>query len=428
MSDVAPFFSLVYKGKMMETCIDFIQQSPTSWHACESMKKMLRKAHFQELDEKKPWNISSGKSYFVQRGASLAAFTLPKQKIEHSVFFTSHTDSPSLRLRPNADSEKEGHQLLHFEVYGAPILPSWLGRAVTLAGKVVVENKKGQIESKLVHLTEHPIVFPYVAYHLDRQVNDSFSVNKQQHLIALAGRGEEKIMQTLGELGTILHHELYCVPCSVPTMIDHSLMLSYRLDNLVSMFAAFEALTKCKGQQHRLIMSLAWNHEEIGSETQEGACSNFYEAIMARIFEKQQMTVEDTLCAQAASFALSVDVAHAWHPNFPEKSESQHPVMLGEGVVVKVNAQQRYMSDPDVTARVRQVLENKDVPYQLYSHRNDIGCGSTVGPIHAAISGVRTLDVGMPVLSMHAAEEIAHADDIQALVNTLKLSAEEVLL
>jgi len=412
----------------MKSFIDFVQQSPTAWHACETTKCMLQKAHFQELDERKKWDLVPGKSYFVQRGASLAAFILPEQKIGNSVFFTSHTDSPSLRLRPLAGFSKDGHNFLKFELYGAPILPSWLGRGVMLAGKVIVQTDTGHLESKLVHLKNHPFVFPYVAYHLDRQVNDSFSVNKQLHLTALIGKDEDDFSGWLKSLGHIVHHELYCVPLAEPTPIGKDLLLSYRLDNLVSMYAAYQALIASKSQNNRLIMSLAWNHEEIGSETQEGACSNFYENILERLCEKQQMTVEEKLCAQAASFAISIDVAHAWHPIFPEKYEETHPVMMGNGVAVKINAQQRYMSDPNVVAHVVQCLKRNKIPFQYYSHRNDIACGSTVGPIHAAISGMPTVDIGAPVLSMHAAEEIVHRQDIISLIDLLKRSAEEVLL
>ncbi len=408
----------------MSSLIDFIEQSPTAWHACHTAKMMLKQAGFEELDEKKRWDIRLGKRYYVQRGASLCAFVMPKKKIERLCLFTSHTDSPSLRLRPHGESQKDGYSLLHFEIYGAPILPSWLGRALALAGKVIVKNKNGTLESKLVHIQEKPFVFPYVAFHLDRTVNDSFSVHKQAHFHAIVGTEEESLEAHIQKIaGDVIHQELYAVPLAVPTRIGKEMIVSYRLDNLVSFFAATECIHKVQSHPTKLVMSVSWNHEEIGSETYEGASSSFVQDVMNRIYGMQKIDVEDRSIIQASSLVVSLDVAHATHPNFAEKSDPHHPVTMGDGVAVKIHANQKYTSDAEVVAEVVSLFKQHDIAFQYYSHRNDSVCGSTVGPIYAALSGIQSMDIGAPVLSMHAAEELVNEHDVETLIQALAVIA-----
>lgn len=216
--------------------MDFLQKSLTPWHTCFEISKAFMAAGYGQLEESTPWKLLKSKGYFVQRGGSLGAFLLPKKKPRRAVIIACHTDAPCLRLKSKGQFEREGLQLLQFEPYGAPILPSWMGRPLVLAGRLFTREKGGKIASTLVAFEDQPFVIPYLAYHLDRKVNESFSCSKQENLIAIIGKKLELSKKE------IVHSELFAVVADAPTILGGSLILSARVDNIISCYSALESL------------------------------------------------------------------------------------------------------------------------------------------------------------------------------------------
>lgn len=395
---------------------ELLQNSLTPWHTCFEISKAFMAAGYSELDETTPWKLQKSKGYFVQRGGSLAAFLLPKKKPTKAVMVAAHTDAPCLKLKSKGEFERDGLQLLQFESYGAPTLPSWMGRSLVLAGRLFIREKGGKISPVLVAFKDQPFVIPYLAYHLDRKVNESFSCSKQESLVALVGKKLELSTKD------IVHSELFATVADAPTALGGSLILSARVDNIVSCYSALDSLLTSKVSEDAVLVSLFLNHEEVGSETQEGAASTFVQDILERIWDKMEFTVEEKFCFKASSKVVSVDVAHAEHPSYPDKSDPRSPARLGNGICIKPNAQQRYAQDGDFLAESCSLWRQGQVLVQSYSQRNDIPSGSTLGPILAAKIGIKCIDVGIPILSMHAAEEIFDEKDSESLTSALKLT------
>lgn len=399
------------------------------------MSQRLQKAGFCELIEGEKWTLKKGGSYFVQRNqASLIAFHLPKKKMEEGIIIGAHTDSPCLKVKPNGESEKNELILLNFEVYGGPILASWFNRDLILAGRVFYKSSKGKgaIESRCVCLDKHPIMIPQLAIHLNRDVNEAgFVLNKQEHLTAIACSKSEYegssylkyiLQKELGAKAEILHYELFAIPFEEPRFLgaNGELMASFRLDNLASCQAALDALLSAKPQDNKLLMTAFWNHEEVGSESSEGAASSFFSDTIERIAFHLDMDTEAFLRFKANSFTLSIDVTHATHPNYEEKHDLRHKVFLGKGLCLKTNAQERYTSHGEIVSKLIALWQEKGIPFQTYVSRNDIPSGTTIGPIHAARTGIRSMDIGIPLLSMHASRELIHRDDQKSMTQALQ--------
>lgn len=392
----------------------YVDSSPTAWHACSQSVAILKKAGFTALDEQKPWNIKSGASYYTLRNdGSLIAFIMPQKKPAKAHVVVAHTDSPGLRLKPQGEYEQEGCTLLHFEVYGSPILPTWIGRDLYLAGRVFFEHK-GVIESALIECKDKPFIIANLALHLDRQVNDTgLAVKKQDDLSAIVSSQAAPFLAPLLKKlvkGQLLHHELFAVPCEDARImgVDGELLASPRLDNLASCLSSLEALCRQKASADTLKIVALFNHEEIGSTTQEGAASTFFDDVLERICS---LTKEEYACFKAKSSTISCDVGHALHPTHADRHDARHPVYLGEGPIVKTNAQCRYVTDALLASQIVQCWNKKKIPFQYFSARNDIPCGSTIGPIHAAKTGFKTIDMGIPLLGMHACREVININD-----------------
>ena len=411
---------------MSHFLISLIQNSPTPWHACRAAAVAFDLCGFQMLSETVPWKLRTGKKYVVTRnGSSLIAFAMPKKTPTSAHIAAAHLDSPALKLKPNGVEEKEGLALFHLEVYGAPILASWVGRDLFFAGRLFYREKNGHVANTLIALPELVVQIPHLAIHLDRQVNDTgLILQKEEHLIALGPSLGEKGFQKLLEKklpkeAELLYSELYAVPNESPDRIGMSSRWasSYRLDNMSCSGAILEAFIEQEASDDILKMAVFWNHEEIGSQTQEGAGSSFFSDILQRITAS---TKQDYYCLKAASRTLSCDVAHAFNPNHQAKYDTLHRLHMGKGIAIKVNADQRYVTDPALVSQLLLICQKAKIPYQFFSSRNDIRSGSTVGPIHAALLGIPTVDIGIPLLGMHAAREVIDLGDYSQLIHLLK--------
>ncbi len=413
--------------------ITFIDSSPTAWHAVDFMKQLLLKKGFIELHENEKWRLDPGKSYFVTRNAaSICAFAMPLHTPFQARVLAAHTDSPGLKLKPYPEYNKENMVMFGVEIYGAPLLNSWLNRDLGLAGRLSYLDTTSRIRQTLVDIRDYPMVIPQLAIHLDRKVNEEgLQLNKQEHLAVLAAIESdwlgndsliERMLKEKIDYQTLLSADLFVYPLEPARLMGfaHDLIAGYRLDNLASAFACLEAIQGAEPLQHQLQMAIFWDHEEIGSSTASGADSNFFSNCLERIALACKMDRESYFCLMQNSLCLSVDLAHALHPNYSDKHEPRHPVLLNKGIVLKFNAQHKYASDAKSSAFIIQLCHQMDIPLQRFVARGDIPSGSTIGPIHASRTGMPTVDIGIAQLSMHSSRELIGTHDLGLLCQLLK--------
>lgn len=409
----------------------FIDASPSPYHASEGVLARLHKAGFTRFEPTSP--TTGCDRGVVSVGGAVIAWTAPAEAPANLPFrlYGAHTDSPNLRVKARPDTGRAGWRQLGVEVYGGALINSWLDRDLGLSGRVAVANNEVAegYEIRLVKVDEPILRVPQLAIHLDREVNDKgLLLNKQQHLAPVWALGDVREGDFLGYLAEILAvapsnilswdimlHDL--TPATVGGRYGE-FIFAPRLDNLVSTHAglvAFEHLTK-GGLQNSVAVLCLFDHEEVGSTTQTGAVSSLLPHVLEQSVYSRGGSRNDYLAALAGSLLLSADMAHAVHPNYVDRHEPDHHVQLGEGPVVKINANQRYASDSRSVAAFALAAQRVEVPIQHYIHRTDLACGSTIGPLSAAGLGVSTVDVGVPQLSMHSAREMAGTGDIPSFV------------
>ncbi|MBS0620976.1 MAG: M18 family aminopeptidase [Verrucomicrobia bacterium] len=420
-------------GNVLVDLQAFLNASPTSWHAVREISSRLALCEFSPLDEEVKWELTPGKKYFTTRGGALCAFVLPEKKPSQLLSFASHTDSPALKLKPRPVYKEKNMSLVGVEVYGAPLLSSWLNRDLEIAGRVVITHPGGQIEERLVHFDDVTLFIPQLAIHLDREVNEKgLLLNKQEHLAPLLGLGNaeesspvaaiETLLRRYVPFQTLLSFELFLVPKEKAHFVgmEGEMLASYRLDNLASAHAAVTAFGKiAKPSDHTLQMALFWDHEEIGSDTQEGAASPFFSDCLTRIAHHLHLDAEESILLRTNSLCVSLDMAHALNPHYVKKYEPHHLPLLGKGVVLKYNANQKYASNALSAAVIAHACETLGLSCQSYVSRSDTPCGSTVGPIVAQAMGINTVDIGIPELSMHSIREVMACQDYLDLVRIL---------
>lgn len=416
----------------LNSLLTFLNNSPTAWHAVDQLKESLKKAGFKELHETSQWNLQKGERYFLTRdGSSLCAFINSTSIPTSTKLLASHLDSPALKLKPQPEIKKQNMILFGVEIYGAPLLSSWLNRDLGIAGRVFYEDAKGNCHEALVNLTENPVIIPQLAIHLDREVNEKgLILNKQDHLNALAAIDDkvpkgpylETILKKKLKYKHLLSFDLFLYPLEKArwTGYQQQMISSYRIDSLASVHAAAEALINhTKPDKHEIKLLALWNNEEIGSETAQGAASPFLASTLERILHAHKQDREAYLRLVANSTCVSIDLSHAWHPNYPEKHDSNHQPLLGKGIVLKHNAQQRYATDAKSALIVYKAAKKGRLALQKFASRNDIPSGSTIGPIHAGSTGMPTVDIGCSQLSMHSSRELMSSADQLSLYHLL---------
>jgi aspartyl aminopeptidase len=417
----------------------FLDRSPTAWHTVEELGNRLAICDFSPLGENEKWKLEPGKKYFVSRGGALCAFVVPQSKPQRSIILASHTDSPALKLKPRPSFQKENMSLLNVEVYGSPLLTSWLNRDLALAGKVVVADSQHRVTEKLVFLDDIALFIPQLAIHLDREVNEKgLILNKQEHLCPIAGLTEEGF-EPIHALETLLHRhlsfsslisfDLFLVPLEPARFVgsNNEMVASYRIDNLASVHASISAMGYLKEpKRDALQMAICWDNEEIGSQTRDGASSPFLADILQHIGFSLKMDLEEMLLLKSNSFCVSIDMAHAFNPNYTNKQDPHHQPLLGKGIVIKHNANQKYASNALSSATIVQACKALNISHQTYAPRSDMPCGTTVGPIVAQEMGITTVDIGCPQLSMHSIREVMACQDYIDLCRLLTFLLEEV--
>ncbi|CAH1195008.1 putative M18 family aminopeptidase 2 [Candidatus Nitrotoga sp. BS] len=414
--------------------LNFIDASPSPWHAVLSITQRLQAQGFVHLQEKLRWKLETGKGYYVVRGASLIAFRIGQQPLPETGFrmVGAHTDSPGLRLKTNAAHASDGVVRLGVEIYGGPILATFTDRDLSLAGRVNVRTAH-EFETRLINFELPLLRLPNLAIHMNREVNEQgLKLNKQTELPLLFAIADNKLSAreqflnlVADELKVkapdILTYELTVCDTQAGAFwgAEQAFIASSQLDNLASCHAALTALLASPAPAATCIAAF-FDHEEVGSESAAGAGGSFAGDVVERISLCMELDDEQQHCAAAHSFFISADMAHAYQPNFPNAYEPNHRVMVNAGPVIKTNANQRYSTDADTAARFITLCESAGVPYQNYTHRTDLGCGSTIGPIVAASLGIASVDVGSPMWAMHSLRESAGVQDVAYMIKAMK--------
>ncbi len=405
----------------IESLAAFLDASPSPFHAARSSASMLRTGGFVELTETEAWEPVE--AAFIRRGGALVAWrrgAAPGFRI-----VGAHTDSPGLRIKPSPDSATLGWRQLGVEVYGGPLLNSWLDRDLGVAGRVVAADGT----SSLLAVNEPIARVPQLAIHLDREVNDKgLLLDKQQHLTPVWGTGsghpDEFRSWVADRLGwhaidvAAWELQLFDVAPAGRLGADRTLFASGRLDNQVSCWAATVALLTAQDAPQSQVIAL-FDHEEVGSASTTGAAGPLLETVLWRI-AGNGTNREDTWRAFAASTCVSADNAHAVHPNYVDRHDPAHRPVVNGGPAIKLNSNQRYATSATTAALFARACATAGVPVQQFVSRNTMPCGSTIGPLSATRLGIETVDVGVPQLSMHSARELCGSDDPPLLAAALR--------
>ncbi|MDP9318891.1 MAG: M18 family aminopeptidase [Actinomycetota bacterium] len=402
----------------------YLDASPSPFHACAAAAERLGANGFARLDETERWSRDPGR-YYAVRGGSLVAWSTEYADGDATPFRVvgAHSDSPNLRIKPHPDVARAGWRLLGVEVYGGPLLNSWLDRDLGLSGRVVIRDAAGTAERLLV--VDDPILrIAQLAVHLDREVNEAgVKLNPQQHLAPIWGVGTEPgdfaalLADTVGcERDDILGWDVMTHDLTPSRRIgqDRELIAAPRLDNLATCYAGVRALAaavEAPPASPQVPVLVLFDHEENGSMSERGAFSTLLPAVLERIVQTRGGGREDYLRALGGTVIASGDMAHATHPNYADRHEPQHQIAVNAGPVLKINNRLRYATDARGTAAFTLACEQADVPVQKFVGRSDIPCGSTVGPMTAALTGATTVDFGAATLSMHSARELCGALD-----------------
>lgn len=411
----------------MNDFLAFLSASPSSYHAAHEVARRLETVGFTRLEEQDSWLgvLVPGAKWYVIRDGAIVAWSMPKT-VEASTalrILGSHTDSPGFKVKPGPVTESHGFSQLNVEVYGGPILDTWFDRELEFAGRIVSRDGREHL------VRSGPVArIPQLAIHLDRSANDTRAVDRQLHTQPILGVGS---LDFFGELaasvgltsGDIAGHDIISVDAQPAALFgqDQQLIASGRLDNLTSVYASCQAFVEFDHDSSDTISVLAaFDHEELGSESRSGASGPLLAEVLERISESLGASRDQQAQAFATSWCVSADAAHSINPNFAGKHDPNVYPVLGGGPVLKLNANQRYATDAHGSAFWRAACERANVATQEFVSNNSIPCGTTIGPLTATRLGIRTLDVGVPILSMHSARELCHRGDIAQFVAVLK--------
>ncbi len=397
---------------------EFVSASPSPFHAVSEASRRLSEAGFAPVNEAEPWPSTPG-SYYLQRGGALVAWSTAGAHRPSAGFrlIGAHTDSPNLRLRPRPDHQSAGMAQLGVEIYGGALLNSWLDRDLGLSGRISVRSKSNDTSTVLFRCDEPLLRVPQLAIHLDRSImTEGLRLDPQRHLQPVwssAPQSAPQFRTWLSEriqvpVGEILSWDLMTHDLTPPAIlgVDESLFASARLDNLLSCHAGVIALLNSSLESPFVPVLCLFDHEEVGSQSASGAVGQLLPTVLERIALSGDCTRDQWFAALASSVCISADGAHATHPNWPERHEPDHPVLIDGGPALKWNADARYGTDSPGAAYLLSLAKETSIPTQTFVSRNDIPCGSTIGPVTAARLGITTVDVGVAQLSMHSAREL----------------------
>ena len=409
----------------------FLEGSPSCFHAIENMKNILSEEHFEQLQENRKWHVQTGGRYFVTRNSSsLIAFTVPEHGFKGMRIIASHGDSPTFKIKENPELETDSHYIrLNVERYGGMLCAPWFDRPLSVAGRVIVKDPdSGTFVSRLVNIDRDLVLIPNLAIHMNREANNGYKYNAQKDMLPLYGDLTAKgtFMKTAAEAAgvseeDILGHDLFLYNREKASIwgASEEFISCGRLDDLQCAFASLKGFLAGDRQEYMAIHCVLDN-EEVGSGTKQGAASTFLYDTLTRIHDCLGFTREGYLIHLADSLMISADNAHAVHPNHTEKADLSNRPYLNRGIVIKFNANQKYCTDGVSAAMFRDICKTADVPVQTFVNRSDMAGGSTLGNISNTQVALNTVDIGLPQLAMHSPYETAGVKDTEYLIRAAR--------
>ncbi|MBE5808187.1 MAG: M18 family aminopeptidase [Clostridiales bacterium] len=403
--------------------MQFIEASPTAFHAVDNLKVMLDAEGFTALNEGAPWRLApGGKYYFTRNLSSVIAFRLPEGAPDHFQIIASHADSPCFRLKPNPGRTQQGFAALNVEGYGGMLMQTWFDRPLTVAGRLIVRTETGY-RTALVNIDRDLAVIPNMPIHFNRDANDGVKLNPQVDMLPVYGCEDADILALAAERAGVAREDiagcdLFLVSRDAPRLwgANDEFILSPRLDDLECAYTSAAAFLRAAPSRHVDVLCV-FDNEEVGSGTKQGADSSMLTDAISRIAAVFGMPPE---AATAKSFLLSADNAHGVHPNHPEKYDDENRAKLNGGVVVKFNAAQKYTSDGVSQAVFEGICAHAGVPVQRFANRSDVRGGSTLGNIAVTHASMNAVDIGLAQWAMHSANESAGVKDVDHMVRAMK--------
>ncbi len=403
----------------------FLDRSPNAFFAVKNMKERFCEEGFTELFEGDAWKLQKGGKYFtVRNGSAILAFILPKTEPVGFQMMASHSDSPSFKIKPNAEIEVDKRFVkLNVEKYGGMLCAPWFDRPLSVAGRVMVATERG-VETRLVNIDRDLLIIPNLAIHMNRNVNDGYAYNAQVDMLPLfteqnhAGAFRKLIAEAAGvREEEILDTDLFLYNRMKATSFGahNEFLASGRLDDLQCAFASMEGLLLARPKRS-IALHLVYDNEEVGSGTKQGAQSTFLKDVLHRIYRSLGKTEDEYLQALTSSFLVSADNAHSIHPNHTDKADPTNRPCLNKGIVIKYSANQKYTTDAVSGALFRQICSRAGVPFQTFTNRSDMLGGSTLGNLSNTQVALNTVDIGLPQLAMHSPYESCGAEDCYSLV------------
>lgn len=417
--------------------IDYIYESPTSFHAVNNAKLALEKSGFTEIKEDESWELHTGGKYFVTKNNSaLIAFVVGNGELEKDGFriIGAHTDSPGFRIKPNPDIEIENSYVkLNTEVYGGPILNTWMDRPLSIAGRVVLKGKNPFCpDAKFININRPLMIIPNLAIHMNRNINSGIELNRQKHLLPLLAlvndefeRGHYLAEIIANELsvpqGDILDFDLFLYEFQKGSILgaDREFISSGRLDDLSMVYAGIKAISDSRVNMSTNVM-VCFDNEEVGSTTKQGANSPMLYSILERIAINLDKDKDEFYRAISRSFMISCDLGHALHPNYQEKCDPVNRPIINKGPVIKLSASQSYTTDGVSSAVYKSICSEAGIPVQTFVNRSDERGGSTIGPISSSHINIASVDMGLAILSMHSVRELGGVKDYSYSIKSFK--------
>ncbi len=415
------------KQNISNELLEFIKQSPSCFHVIENIKALLKQNGYTELCEGDKWEIDKGGKYFtVRSGSSIIAFRTPKEAPSAFIMAAAHSDSPTFKIKENAEKVSGSYVKLETEKYGGMLMSTWFDRPLSVAGRVIIKSDNGLV-SKLVNIDRDLVIIPSVAIHMNRAANDGMKYAANIDTLPLFGDGNtgsrfiEAVAKAANtEASNILGSDLflYCRDSGTLLGATGEYISAPRLDDLECAYSCIKGFINAK-ESNALSVCCVFDNEEVGSATKQGAASSFLRDTLRRATKAIGLDEEKYQQMLANGFMVSADNAHAIHPNHPEYADTSNAPVLNGGVVIKYNANQRYSTDGISAAIFKSVCEKAGVRVQSYANRADLAGGSTLGSIASTMVPVKTVDIGLPQLAMHSAYETAGANDLCDLVKAM---------
>ncbi len=421
------FTQTQYETSSLEL-FDFIENSPSSFHAIHQAAALLTSDGFTELEEGHLWNLEKGGKYFVRRnGSALIGFKIPKEDYKNYQIIASHSDSPSFRLKENPEMKAGGGCVkLNVERYGGMLCAPWFDRPLSIAGKVMV-REGNRFVSRLVNLDRDLVMMVNLAIHMNRKSNDGYTFNAQKDLLPLFGQDCEDgslkrlVAQALGvEEAAVVGTDLYLYNRMPGTIwgANREFISAPRLDDLQCAFSSLKALTESLNRDSVSVCAI-FDNEEVGSQTRQGALSTFLSDVLTRIASNMGRSREEYLTSLASSFMVSADNGHAIHPNHGEVCDPVNQPRLGGGVLIKFAGNQRYTTDSVSYTLFRSILDDEGIPCQVFFNRSDLPGGSTLGNLSTSQVSIPTVDIGAAQLAMHSPYETGSVRDTLHLIRAM---------